>query len=107
MRVRDATSGEIAGWAPGKSPGEIVAAIASEDGAAGAVLAREPFDSEVFHRSIARIVSLTAASGDALRPLLDALTRRATEAGVAQVLRRVRLGDYPEIWSLESSGFEI
>src|SRR5262245_27234932 len=106
MHVRDATPGEIAAWAPGRDPGQIAAALASDDGAR-VVLLREPFDSELFHRPITRIVSLVAPSPTAFRPLLAALARRAREIGIAQVLRRVRLGDYDEIWALENGGFEI
>ena len=107
MHVRDATPTEIAGWAPGRDDAQIVTALASDDGAAGVVLLREPFDSEIFHRPIARILLLTAPSAPALRPLLAALARRARELGIAQILRRVRLGDYEEIWALENGGFEI
>jgi ribosomal protein S18 acetylase RimI-like enzyme len=107
MHVRDATSAEIAAWAPERRPDQIATALASDDGAAGVVLAHEPFDSEVFHRRIARVVSLIAPSPASLRFLLAALADRAAELGVVQILRRVRLGDFQEIWALENSGFEI
>jgi ribosomal protein S18 acetylase RimI-like enzyme len=107
MQLRDAAPEELAAWAPGKNASQIAAALASTDGAAGIVLAREPFDSDVIHRSITRVTSLTAPSPAAYGALLAAVIRKAASLGVAQILRRVRLGDFQEIWALEGSGFEI
>jgi GNAT superfamily N-acetyltransferase len=107
MRVREATSQELASLLADASPDRVLAAVALDDGSGGAVLGREPFDSEIFHRSIARVLVAKAPSSFDHRALHAALAARAAALGVSQVLRRVAVADLPEIWALEGNGFEL
>jgi len=107
MRAREATPQELAALLPDAHPERVLAALALEDGSGGVVLGREPFDSEIFARSIAKVLVGKAPSTLAHRVLYAALSARAATCGVAQVLRRVAVADLPEIWALEATGFEL
>jgi ribosomal protein S18 acetylase RimI-like enzyme len=107
MRTHEASPQELAALLPDADPDRVLAAPVLDDGSGGVVLASEPFDSEIFARSIAKVLVEKAPSTLAHRALYAAISARAEALGVAQVLRRVAVSDLPEIWALEGTGFEL
>ena len=67
----------------------------------------EPFDSEVFGRTIGRVVAVDPASSATFDALLRELIVAARDFGFGQLLRRVDTGERPEVWALHHAGFEL
>ena len=107
MKVVDAPSSLATELSAGIDPRQMLATLAIDDGSGSIVAVRDPFDSEHLRVSVARVTTATAASGAEFRALHEAVAQRLPAFGVDQILRRVDLDGFEEIWALEANGFRL
>jgi len=107
MKVVNAPSSLATELSAGIDPRQMLATLAIDDGSGSIVAVRDPFDSEHLRVSVARVTTATAASGAEFRALHEAVAQRLPAFGVDQILRRVDLDGFEEIWALEANGFRL
>jgi len=107
MKVVDAPSSVAAELSAGIDARQVLATLAIDDRRGSIVAVRDPFDSTHLGLSVARVTTAKAAASAEFGALHEAVAKRLLAFGVDQVLRRVDLDGFEELWALEANGFRL
>jgi GNAT superfamily N-acetyltransferase len=107
MKIIDAPPSVAAELSVGLDPRHVLATLMIEDGSGSLAAVRDPFDSANLGLAIARVTTAKASSTAEFSALHEAVAKRLLAFGVDQVLRRVDLDPFEELWALEANGYRL
>jgi GNAT superfamily N-acetyltransferase len=107
MKIVDAPPSLASESSAGVDERQVLATLMLDDGRGSIAAARDPFDSANLGLSVARVTTAKAASTAEFGALHEAVAKRLLAFGIDQVLRRVDLDGFIELWALEANGYRL
>jgi GNAT superfamily N-acetyltransferase len=107
MKIVDAPPSLASESSAGVDERQVLATLMLDDGRGSIAAARDPFDSANLGLSVARVTTAKAASTAEFSALHEAVAKRLLALGIDQVLRRVDLDGFIELWALEANGYRL
>ena len=107
MKIVDAPSSVASELSAGVDERQVLATLMLDDGRGSIAAARDLFDSANLGLSVARVTTAKASSTAEFSALHEAVAKRLLAFGIDQVLRRVDLDGFIELWALEANGYRL